>query len=342
MKPRTLIAVGTLAAAAGWALSAFSRRGFSFSGKVFLITGGSRGLGLLLARQICAEGGRVALLARDAQELAKARQELVRSFRADVLTIPCDLLERGEAEEAVRTVVSHFGRVDVLINNAGIIEIGPINNMKREDFEQAMDLHFWAAYTLITNVIPHFRRRGGGRIVNISSVGGRMAVPHLAPYCASKFALVGLSEALSAELARENIHVTTVTPGLMRTGSHIHAKFKGDHSAEYTWFATAATLPVFSMKAERAAARILTACKRGDPTLTMPLPTRVALLGNALFPNLSGAVLKLVNAFLPPAADGGDNKELSGKASQVVAPASNGVEAGSPRRNGESRRRKRK
>ena len=133
--------------------------------------------------------------------------------------------------------------------------------------------------------------------------GGKVAVPHLAPYCASKFALVGLSDALRNELARDNIHVTTVTPGMMRTGSHVNAKFKGNHGAEYSWFAISAALPFVSLQAERAAAKIISACRRGSPSLTIPLSTRALTIGNALFPNFTGSAMKLANSFLPPPGD---------------------------------------
>src|SRR6201982_336127 len=103
---------------------------------------------------------------------------------------------------------------------------------------------------------------GGGRIVNISSMGGKVAMPHFAPYSASKFALTGFSDAIRSELARENIHVTTVAPGLMRTGSHVNAQFKGEHDAEFGWFAAASGMPLISMNAERAARKILAACRR--------------------------------------------------------------------------------
>src|SRR5204863_9463635 len=98
-------------------------------------------------------------------------------------------------------------------------EVGPLEHMSREDFERTMPLHFSAAYELISQVVPDMRICGWGRIVNISSIGCKVAVPHMAPYCASKFALTGFSEAIRAELARDNIQVTTVAPGLMRTGS---------------------------------------------------------------------------------------------------------------------------
>ena len=298
-------------ALAGWALRQAMTPGFSFAGKVCLVTGGSRGLGLVLARQIVAEGGRVALLARDFAELRRAHDELAASG-ADVAAIPCDLLDRAQTEEAVRTVVEHFGGIDVLINNAGIIEVGPLEHMKREDFERAMQLHLWAPFTLMWEVIPHLRRRGGGRIVNITSIGGKIAVPHLAAYCASKFALVGLSDSMRAELACDNILVTTVAPGMMRTGSHVNAQFKGRHAEEFAWFAIANSMPLISMKAERAAAKILNACRRGQPELTLTVAARAAIMSNAVFPNVTGRMMRLVGRLLPRASDASGDTLRSG------------------------------
>src|ERR1700693_1766104 len=202
-----------------------SRSSF-FKDKIALITGGSRGLGLEIARQICARGGKVALIARNPDELARAKTDLDR-FATEVLTIQCDLLETAQIQSAVQQTLQRFGKIDILINNAGIIEIGPVEHMQLKDFDRAMRLHFWAPFILYLLISPHMRANGG-RIVNIFAIGGRIAVPHMAAYSASKFALTGFSDAIRAELARDNIFVTTVTPGMMRTGSHIHAKFKGE------------------------------------------------------------------------------------------------------------------
>ena len=253
MKRSLLLTLGTVGFA-GWAISRLVHNNFSFAGKSVLITGGSRGLGLTIARQIAAEGGRLALLARDEEELDRACAEL-RSLGGEAIGVPCDLLDRAQSLGAVETVLDRYGAVDVLINNAGIIEVGPLENMRRPDFEKSMQLHFWAPFNLIQQIVPHMRRAGGGRIVNISSIGGKVAVPHMAPYSVSKFALVGLSDAFRAELARDGIHVTTVTPGMMRTGSQVNAKFKGNHGAEYTWFSLSTALPFAAVNAERAAAK---------------------------------------------------------------------------------------
>jgi NAD(P)-dependent dehydrogenase (short-subunit alcohol dehydrogenase family) len=248
---RLLFTLGGLGVAA-WTVSRLVRSDYSFAGKSVLITGGSRGLGLALARRFAMEGARLALLARDEDELARACDQ-IRGIGGEAIPIPCDLLDRGQSLGAIETVVDRFGTIDVLVNNAGIIEVGPLENMRRQDFDKSMNLHFWAPLNLMRQTIPHMRRAGGGRIVNISSIGGKVAVPHMVPYTASKFALVGLSDGFRAELARGGIKVTTVTPGLMRTGSQVHAKFKGNHGAEYTWFSVSSAIPFAAVDADRAA-----------------------------------------------------------------------------------------
>lgn len=314
------LALGGIALA-GWAASRAFAPKFSFAGKVVLITGGSRGLGFTIARQIAAEGGRVVLVARDRDELQRAHDD-ISAEGGDVFIIPCDLLDTQQIKDSVETVVSHFGGVDVLINNAGIIEVGPLEHMTREDFERAMQLHMWAPFTLMTEVIPWMQRSRGGRIVNISSIGGAVAVPHLAPYSASKFALTGLSDSFRAELARDRIYVTTVTPGLMRTGSHVNAQFKGKHDQEFAWFALALGVPVLSMSVDRAAAKIISACKRAQPSLTLTLPARVAIAANAVFPNLTANAIGLTNRFLPTATDSSGDELRSGghSRSQKLSP----------------------
>src|SRR2546421_4486248 len=272
---------------------------FSYRDKVALITGGSRGLGLEIARQICARGGKVTLIARDADELARAKTELDR-FATEVLTIQCDLLESAQIQSAVQQTIQRFDKIDILINSAGTIEIGPLAHMQLRDFDRAMRLHFWAPYILQLLIVPLMRAKGGGRIVNISSIGGRFAVPHMAAYSASKFALAGFSDAIRPELAQDNIYVTTVTPGLVRTGSQVHAKFKGDHAAEYGWFDWSRKIPFASISVERAARKILSACRRGKPALIMPLSAYFIIAVTALLPNLTARVMNMFNRSLRP------------------------------------------
>jgi NAD(P)-dependent dehydrogenase (short-subunit alcohol dehydrogenase family) len=216
-----------------------------------------------------------------------------------VLTIRCDVRRRADVRAAVDQVLDKFRSVDVLINNAGIIQVGPLEHMDHEDFENAMATHFWGPLHLILEVAPVMRHRRFGRIVNISSIGGRLAVPHLAPYSASKFALVGLSDAVRAELDPYGIRVTTVAPGLMRTGSPINAQFKGRHEAEYAWFKVSSSLPGLTISAERAADKILDACRHGDPALTITPQAKLAAAANAIVPAAVARAMMLVTRALP-------------------------------------------
>jgi len=303
-----------------WAIVRFIRTAsYRLRDKVVVITGGSRGLGLVLARYVCARGGNVALIARDPEELARAKTDLA-PRGGKVLTIQCDLLDTGQIQSAVRQIIDRFSKIDILINNAGIIEVGPLEHLRPEDFDRAMRLHFWAPLELISQIVPEMRIWGGGRIVNISSIGGKVAVPHMASYSASKFALTGLSDAVRAELARDNIHVTTVAPGMMRTGSHVNAKFKGKHDKEFAWFAASAGAPLLSMNANRAARKILAACRRGQPSLTLTFAARAAILGNALFPNLTGYAMKFANRLLPGAGGEEGNKSRAGSQLRRLTP----------------------
>src|SRR4051812_49052657 len=262
-----------LAAGAGAALVATrlsrARLAISFEGRVVVVTGGPRGLGLVMARQLVDEGARVVLLARDLGELERAREELEAPGRGEVRTLGWDVRRRADVRAAVDTVLDRWRTIDVLINNAGVIQVGPLEHMDHEGFENAMATHFWGPLHLILEVAPVMRHRRFGRIVNISSIGGRIAVPHLAPYCASKFALTGLSDAIRAELDPYGIRVTTVAPGLMRTGSPVNAQFKGQHETEYAWFKVASSIPGLTIKSERAARKIVEACRYGDPSLTI-------------------------------------------------------------------------
>jgi short-subunit dehydrogenase len=218
-------------------------------------------------------------------------------------------------------VVNHFGGIDVLVNNAGKIEVGPMQVMTLDDYREAMQTHFWAPLYTIMAAMPVMRRQGGGRIVNISSIGGKLSVPHLLPYSASKFALTGLSEGLRAELARENIIVTTICPGLMRTGSPRNATFKGEHRAEYAWFTISDSLPLISMQAERAARRIITACKRGEAEVVLTVQAKLAVLFHGIFPGLTSDLFRLVNRLLPAAGGIGTARAKGYESESALAPS---------------------
>ncbi|GAC1513242.1 MAG: SDR family oxidoreductase [Chloroflexota bacterium] len=269
-----------------------------FTGKVALVTGGSRGLGYILARDLLAQGCRVAVCARDAGELEAARDDLSREG-GDVYAVPCDVSDRDAVQRMVDEVTSHYGSVDILFNNAGIIQGGPLSAMTVADFEEAMNVTFWGMLYPTLAVLPQMRERHSGWIVNITSIGGKISAPHLLPYSSAKFAAVGLSEGLRAELARENISVTTIAPGLMRTGSHLNAFFKGDAEKEYTWFALGASLPFISMDAERAARQIIQSARKGEAERILSLPAAIAARVHGVFPGTTSNLLGLVNTILP-------------------------------------------
>jgi NAD(P)-dependent dehydrogenase (short-subunit alcohol dehydrogenase family) len=190
-----------------------------------------------------------------------------------------------------------------------VIQVGPLEHMTVEDFEEAMRVHFWGPLYATLAALPHLRKRETARIVNISSIGGRIAIPHLVPYSASKFALVGLSDGLRSELAKEGIYVTTVCPGLMRTGSHVNARFKGKREEEFAWFAVGDSLPVTSMAGRRAARRIVEACRYGEPTLILTPQAKAVAIANTVAPNLVARLLELAARLLPGPSENGDGEE---------------------------------
>jgi NAD(P)-dependent dehydrogenase (short-subunit alcohol dehydrogenase family) len=324
-------AVGLATAAVGAAvvLRALRRKVlYDFTGKSVVITGGSRGLGLVLARQLAGLGARVTLMARDEHELRRAVDNIQgQEPGAEVLIVAGDVREPVDAERTVAKAIERYGRVDVLINNAGTIQVGPVDHMTLPDYDVALKTHFWGPLFMVRAALPHMRNQGAGRIVNISSINGRVAVPHMVPYSASKFALVGLSEGLRLELARENIIVTTVCPGLLRTGSPLNADFKGRHAQEYSWFAVSSSLPGWTMGAERAAGQIVNACRNGDAELVITMPAKVAILTHAILPGLFEQVMSRISRLLPPpdgpegdAAQAGRSTGSDWAESKVLAP----------------------
>jgi NAD(P)-dependent dehydrogenase (short-subunit alcohol dehydrogenase family) len=292
------------AAGAGLGAALLSRsllrrsRRFSFVGKTVFVAGGSRGLGLVLARQLVDAGARVAICARTAADLEQAEREL-RARGGEAIALRCDVSSPEEVRAAVEQAVRRFGGIDVLCNVAGVIQVGPLEAMTREDFHRAMDVHLWGTLNATLEVLPLMRRRGWGRIVNIASLGGKRAVPHMLPYTASKFALVGLSNGLRAELAKDGILVTTVCPSLVRTGSTRNALFKGQHRKEHAWFSIAGSLPGVAMSAENAAAQILRACRDGEREVLLRNPLNIAVALQAFLPGATQSLLGVVARVLP-------------------------------------------
>lgn len=292
--------VMALGVAAAVAIRAWLRhsRYLELRGKVVFITGGSRGLGLEIAREFIRRGAKVAVCARDQEELDRARKEFEEAGTS-ILTLKCDVGVRAEIQHAITAAEEQLGAVDVLVNNAGTIVVGPVENQDLQIFEEALQTNFWGALYATAVVIDGMKQRGGGRIVNIASVGGKVAFPHLLAYTASKFALVGYSQGLRAELAKDHILVTTVCPGLMRTGSPRNAVFTGQNEKEYTWFTLSDSLPGTSISVRRAARQIVNACVYGKSEVHLGVPAKLASILQGVAPGLSAELLSQVNKLMP-------------------------------------------
>jgi short-subunit dehydrogenase len=263
-----------------------------------LVMGGSRGLGLLLARELGSRRHRLVISARDAEELERAASDLS-AAGYEVATEVCDVADHDQVEDLVRRVEDTEGPIEVMICVAGIIQVGPLQAMTREHFTSAIDIMLWGPINTALAVAPAMRERQRGRIGVITSVGGLVSVPHLLPYCSAKFGAVGFSRGLRAELAGSGVSVTTVAPGLMRTGSHMRAKFVGNQSREYAWFSAGASLPLVSMDAERAAAQIVSGILAGRAmVITTPL-ARIGWRIDALFPTLTSALFNVAARLMP-------------------------------------------
>lgn len=297
---------------AGWDVLGLA--GDDLRGQVVLITGSSRGLGLAMAEEFARNGCRIVLCARDEDELARAREQVSR-YGIEVATVTCDVSDERQATRAVAEAKQKFGRIDILVNNAGVISVGPILTQTLDDFREAMNVMFWGTVYPTLAVMPEMVERGGGRIVNITSIGGKVSVPHLVPYGCAKFAAVGFSEGLYAELKRYGVHVTTVIPGLMRTGSHLNAQFKGKHEKEYGWFALSGTNPLFSISVERAARQVVNATRRKQPELIISWQAELLARSHGSLPELTLRALGLANQLLPD-AEGASKHRKSGKESQ--------------------------
>jgi NAD(P)-dependent dehydrogenase (short-subunit alcohol dehydrogenase family) len=284
---------------------------------VVVITGGSRGLGLAIATRFAHTPVRLVLASRNMAELQQAQITLITQFAhlrpEDFHLVAADLSKPEEAQRLIDETISRFGRIDVLINNAAIIDVGPIETQTLDIFERTMQVNFFAALYTTWAALPHMRSqtarthqtpavRVGPSIVNIASIGGKIAVPHMLPYSAAKFALVGFSEGLHAELRHKGIRVTTVCPGLMRTGGEAHANFLGNQDAERRWFNLAANTPGLAVTAKHAANRIYHAVAAGRAEITISPQAWLAARIGGVFPETLQYANALTNHHILPTA----------------------------------------
>ncbi|RAJ45530.1 short-subunit dehydrogenase [Kitasatospora sp. SolWspMP-SS2h] len=270
-----------------------------FAGKAALVTGGSRGLGLLIAEELARRGCRVAVCARDGSELAFAERRLARLTDRRA-ALECDLTQPGAGRAVAAEAAERLGRpLDLLVNNAGVIQVGPLAALEQDDFRRSWDTMVAAPVELVLAVLPGMRERGGGSVVNIASIGGPVPAPHLLPYVTAKAGLAAFSRGLRVELAGSGVRVTTVVPGLMRTGSHRAARFSGQAPREYAWFGAAASTPLLSTDAGRAARRIVRAAEAGRAELVLTPAAKLAVRLQGVAPATFGALLGAAGRLLP-------------------------------------------
>lgn len=287
-----------------------------------MVTGGSRGLGLLLAHRLAAQNCAVTIVARDGKELERAEELLHQRLGTHMRTAVCDVRDREAVRDMLGATAQAYGGIDLVIANAGIIQVAPVEAIGPEEFEAAMDTIFYGTLHTSLEALPHLRRSpAGGRLALIGSVGGLLAAPHLLPYSCAKSAVGTLAEGLYAEVARDGVTVTAVHPGLMRTGSHLHAEFGGEQQREFAWFSTLAGLPLMSMDADRAAKAIVRAVQRRRTRIVLTPAARVADFAHGVAPTLTTRVTALSAKVMPSAGEGRHDLREGGE----IAPPSHPV-----------------
>ena len=301
---RSILALG-FAAVAGYLL--LTGRRHDLRGKHVLVTGGARGLGLQLAREAAARGARLGLCARSADELAAAAAEFSARGVA-IATARCDVRDDASVRAAIAELEAALGPVDVLANVAGIIGVGPVEALTIADFEDAVETNLLGAVRASLAVLPAMRARRDGAIVNVTSLGGEIAIPHMLPYCASKFGFVGFSDGLHAEVARDGVRVTTVVPGLMRTGSPPNATFAGQPEKEYAIFAASDATALTAVSVQHAARVIWDGYERGAARVVISVQARAALALAAIAPRLVRFAMTVSGYTLPRGGDAPEHR----------------------------------
>lgn len=282
-----------------WEIATRSRRATRLRGATAIVCGASRGLGRAIAFELARRGvAKIGICARTEHDLDEVASELVRRG-VHVCAEACDLSDAEDAERFIGSTYARLGPADVLVTNAGTITVAPSETLSKEDFDEALATIFYTALNPILCAMPAMRHRRKGTIALVTSIGGRIGVPHLAPYCAAKFATLGLAESLRPELAADGVNVLSVVPGLMRTGSHVRAEVKGSHEREYAWFAASATAPILSIDADRAARRIVSAIARGAIEVSFTPEARLAPVVRTLAPGLWAEIMALAARLLP-------------------------------------------
>ena len=188
--------------------------------KVAIITGGSDGIGKASALSMANEGASVVIVARRQDVLDQAEQEILTATEGQVMSISADVTDPGAAKSIVEKTLNQYGRLDILVNNAGTSMAKPFEDVSENDWQYDFDLKVWGAVRLIQESIPEMRKVGGGRIINVTNLGGRTPGPSSMPTSISRAAGIAITKGLSKDLAKDNILVSTVCIGLIKSGQH--------------------------------------------------------------------------------------------------------------------------
>ena len=188
--------------------------------KVAIVTGGSEGIGKAAAQRMAEEGARVVIVARGQEKLDQAALDIRTATEGMVLPVSADISHPDSAEQVVQTALDNFGRVDILVNNAGVSLAKPFEDVTDDEWEYDFDLKVWGAVRLIRSSIPEMRKVGGGRIINVTNLGGRTPGPGSMPTSISRATGIAITKGLSKDLAKDNILVNTVCIGIVKSGQH--------------------------------------------------------------------------------------------------------------------------
>jgi len=256
----------------------------NFKNKVVVITGASSGIGEATAEQFAEKGANIVLVARRKDRLEEVEKKLAKYSIKTLLQV-CDVSDKEQVKQMSETVIATFSQIDVLVNNAGFVIYGKVEELSIEDIESQMQTNYFGMINCTKYFLPHFLKQDFGHMVNVASVGGSFGVPGIASYCATKFAMLGFSEGLHHELHGTNVGVTVVSPIMVRTSLFDHPSFKN-----FTKHATG-----ISLSSETVANAIIKAANSSRLEIVVPSVIRIGIWLKQTFPFIINPIIG--NAF---------------------------------------------
>ncbi len=256
----------------------------NFKNKVVVITGASSGIGEAAAEQFAKKGANIVLVARRKDKLEEVERKLSK-YSTKILVQVCDVSDKEQVKLMSEKVIETFSKIDVLVNNAGFVIYGKVEELSIEDIESQMKTNYFGTINCTKYFLPHFLKQNSGHMVNVASVGGSFGVPGIASYCATKYAMLGFSEGLHHELHGTNVGVTVVSPIMVRTNLFDHPSFKN-----FTKYATG-----ISLSADTVAKAIIKASNSSRLEIVVPSFVRIGIWFKQTFPFLINPIIG--NAF---------------------------------------------